>query len=73
MKVREFFRCDRCKEEGFGELECSYIRIRDTQTLKKSFPGFCPGGVQPPEWEKLSECQIGIADDDKEKPQQDTQ
>lgn len=36
MKVREFFRCDRCKEEGFGELECSYIRIRDTKILKNS-------------------------------------
>ncbi len=69
MKNREFFRCARCKEEGFGELECSYIRICDTTTLRKSFPGFCPGGVQPPEWEKISECQVGIADKDKGDPQ----
>ncbi len=61
MKIREFFRCERCRAEGFQEVECSYIRVKDYDG-KQTTPGvrmnWCPGSESVPEWEKVSECEV---------------
>ncbi len=62
MKIREFFRCERCKAEGIQSVECSYIRVKECdgkQTTPGYRPSYCPSQAGTPEWEKVSECEVG--------------